>query len=153
MNMKLSLVSQKPLAAATRTVLAALRASTEYERYFSGLRVLAPDKWQPLKGEVAILLMEKGDEQWPSLAWSQGEEALGLPVLPLLVQQPDGAVACGPDVRDPRFYFVSNGIVLNEAELADPACGRVLQSKLESYFPLLSRLTLLRQRQSPVLLS
>jgi hypothetical protein len=43
--------------------------------------------------------------------------------------------------------------VLDEAELADPACSRVLQSKLESYFPLLARLTLLRQRQSAGLLS
>lgn len=50
-------------------------------------------------------------------------------------------------MRDPRFYFVSNGIVLEESELADPACSRVLLNKLESYFPLLSRLILLRQRQ------
>ncbi|AHX61325.1 hypothetical protein B224_2849 [Aeromonas media WS] len=37
--------------------------------------------------------------------------------------------------------------MLDETELADPACSLVLQSKLESYFPLLSRLILLRQRQ------
>ncbi|MNC64841.1 hypothetical protein D3C75_1150760 [compost metagenome] len=68
-------------------------------------------------------------------------------------RQADNLPTQGPDVRDPRFYFVSNGIVLDEADLADPACSRVLQSKLESYFPLLARLILLRQRQSAGLLS
>ena len=72
---------------------------------------------------------------------------MGLPVLPLLVHRQYDSPPQGPDVRDPRFYFVSNGIVLDETELADPACSLVLQSKLESYFPLLSRLILLRQRQ------
>lgn len=66
---------------------------------------------------------------------------------PLLVHRQYDHPPRGPDVRDPHFYFVSNGIVLDEAELADPACSLVLQSKLESYFPLLSRLILLRQRQ------
>ena len=79
--------------------------------------------------------------------------ALGLPVLPLLVHRQYDSPPQGPDVRDPRFYFVSNGIVLDETELADPACSLVLQSKLESYFPLLSRLILLRQRQPLVLCS
>lgn len=74
-------------------------------------------------------------------------------MLPLLVHRQYEHTPQGPDVRDPHFYFVSNGILLDEAELADPACSLVLQSKFESYFPLLSRLILLRQRQPGVLSS
>ncbi|MGY3901625.1 hypothetical protein ACW5XF_03995 [Aeromonas lusitana] len=151
--MNLSLVSQKPSAATTQGVLAALRASSGYGELFSEVRVAQPGQWQPERGEAAILLLEGDDGAWPELSWSAGN-TLGLPVLPLRVQRPHEPMPQqGPDVRDSRFYFVSNGIVLDEAELADPACSRVLQSKLESYFPLLSRLTLLRQRQSAGLLS
>ncbi|MGN5165316.1 hypothetical protein ACTG10_07705 [Aeromonas hydrophila] len=117
--MNLSLVSQKPSAITTQGLLAALRASTGYGDYFNEVSIAQPCQWQPGKEEAAILLLD-GDAT-------------------LTIQ--------GPDVRDPRFYFVSNGIVLEESELADPACSRVLLSKLESYFPLLSRLILLRQRQ------
>lgn len=60
---------------------------------------------------------------------------------------------CGPDVRDPRFNFVSNGIVLDESELAEPACSWVLWRKLESYFPLLSHLIMLRQRKPVAMLN
>lgn len=144
--MNLSLVSQNPSAATTQGVLAALQASCGYGDYFNEVRVAQPGQWQPEKGEAAILLLEGDDAAWPEPAWSVGG-ALGLPVLPLLVQRADDSQPRGPDVRDPHFYFVSNGIVLDEAELADPACSRVLQNKLESYFPLLSRLSLLRQRQ------
>lgn len=145
--MNLSLVSQKPSAATTLGVLAALRASSGYGDYFSEVRVAQPGQWQPSKEEAAILLLEGDDDTWPELAWSASGDPLGLPVLPLLVHRLDDSLPQGPDVRDPRFYFISNGIVLDEAELADPACSHILQSKLESYFPLLSRLTLLRQRQ------
>lgn len=76
------------------------------------------------------------------------DDTIGLPVLPLLIRKGDRELAiCGPDVRDPRFYFVSNGIVLEESDLANPASSRVLLRKLESYFPLLSRLIMLRQRK------
>ncbi|MGL5812051.1 MAG: hypothetical protein ACRCYW_01785 [Aeromonas sp.] len=147
--MNLSLVSQKPLAANAQGVLAALRASNGFDHYFNEVRVAQPGQWQPGAQEVAILLLEEGDAAWPAFSWpGDNGGGLGLPVLPLLVhKQSDGTTLAGPDVRDPHLYFVSNGIVLDEAELADPACSRVLQSKLESYFPLLSRLTLLRQRQ------
>lgn len=145
--MNLSLISQNPSAATTQGVLAALWASSGCGDYFREVRVAQPGQWQPQRGEAAILLLED-DSAWPESAWPPGGGALGLPVLPLLVhRQHDGAPALGPDVRDPRFYFVSNGIVLDDAELADPACSLVLQNKLESYFPLLSRLSLLRQRQ------
>lgn len=147
--MNLSLVSQKPLAATAQGVLAALRASNGFDHYFNEVRVAQPGQWQPGAQEVAILLLEEGDAVWPAFSWPGDSHAgLGLPVLPLLVHKhSEGAPLTGPDVRDPHLYFVSNGIVLDEADLADPACSRVLQSKLESYFPLLARLTLLRQRQ------
>jgi hypothetical protein len=146
--MNLSLISQKPAAATAQGVLVALQAASGYGNYFNEVRVSQPAQWQPEPGEAAILLLEEDDAAWPELSWSLGNESLGLPVLPLRVhRQSDTLSSQGPDVRDPRFYFVSNGIVLDEADLADPARSRVLQSKLESYFPLLSRLTLLRQRQ------
>lgn len=145
--MNLSLVSQKPSAATTLSVLAALRSASGFGDYFSEIRVSQPGQWQPSKEEAAILLLEEDGGAWPAPAWSTSGEALGLPVLPLLVHRQYDYPPRGPDVRDPHFYFVSNGIVLDEAELADPACSLVLQSKLESYFPLLSRLILLRQRQ------
>ena len=151
--MNLSLVSQKPSAATTLGVLAALRAASGYGDYFTEVRVAQPDRWQPSKEEAAILLLEEDDAAWPEPVWPAGGTALGLPVLPLLVHRQYDSPPQGPDVRDPRFYFVSNGIVLDETELADPACSLVLQSKLESYFPLLSRLILLRQRQPLVLCS
>ena len=146
--MNLSLISQKPLAATTQGVLAALQTIGEYGHHVNEVRVAQPEQWQPETGEVAILLLEEDDAAWPDFSWPLGDESLGLPVLPLRVtRQADRLPIQGPDVRDPRFYFVSNGIVLDEAELADPACSLVLQIKLESYFPLLSSLTLLRQRQ------
>jgi len=151
--MNLSLVSQKPSAATTLGVLAALRAASEESDYFTEVRVAQPDQWQPSREEAAILLLEEDDAAWPEPAWVAGGNTLGLPVLPLLVHRQYDTSPQGPDVRDSRFYFVSNGIVLDEAELADPACSLVLQSKLESYFPLLSRLILLRQRQPQVLCS
>ncbi|WP_393937141.1 hypothetical protein [Aeromonas rivipollensis] len=151
--MNLSLVSQKPSAATTLGVLAALRAASGYGDYFTEVRVAQPDRWQPSKEEAAILLLEEDDAAWPEPVWPAGGTTLGLPVLPLLVHRQYDSPPQGPDVRDPRFYFVSNGIVLDETELADPACSLVLQSKLESYFPLLSRLILLRQRQPLVLCS
>jgi hypothetical protein len=145
--MNLSLVSQKPSAATTQGLLAALRASTGYGDYFNEVSIAQPSLWQPGKEEAAILLFD-GDTPWPEFAWQRSGETFGLPVLPLLMRGGDETLTIqGPDVRDPRFYFVSNGIVLDESELADPACSRVLLSKLESYFPLLSRLILLRQRQ------
>jgi len=106
-----------------------------------------------VEGEAAILLLEEEGAAWPVPLWPAGGSALGLPVLPLLVHRQYEHTPQGPDVRDPHFYFVSNGILLDEAELADPACSLVLQSKFESYFPLLSRLILLRQRQPGVLSS
>ncbi|MFQ2345498.1 MULTISPECIES: hypothetical protein [Aeromonas] len=130
--MNLSLVSQKPSATSTQGLLAALRNSTGYGDYFNELTITQPSHWQPGKEEAAILLLD-GDAAWPEFAWQRKGDGT------LTIQ--------GPDVRDPRFYFVSNGIVLEESELADPACSRVLLNKLESYFPLLSRLILLRQRQ------
>lgn len=151
--MNLSLVSQKPSAATTLGVLAALRAASGYGDYFTEVRVAQPDRWQPSKEEAAILLQEEDNAAWPEPVWPASGAALGLPVLPLLVHRQYDSPPQGPDVRDPRFYFVSNGIVLDETELADPACSLVLQSKLESYFPLLSRLILLRQRQPLVLCS
>ncbi len=145
--MNLSLVSQKPSAITTLGLLAALRASTGYGDYFNEVSIAQPCQWQPGKEEAAILLLD-GDAAWPEFAWQRNSDAFGLPVLPLLMRKGDATLTIqGPDVRDPRFYFVSNGIVLDESELADPACSRVLLSKLESYFPLLSRLILLRQRQ------
>lgn len=145
--MNLSLVSQKPSAATTLGVLAALRAASGDGHYFTEIRVAQPDRWRPSKEEAAILLLEDDDAPWPESRWSASGTTLGLPVLPLLVHRQYDCAPQGPDIRDPRFYFVSNGIVLDETELADPACSLVLQSKLESYFPLLSRLILLRQRQ------
>ncbi|WP_273761648.1 hypothetical protein [Aeromonas hydrophila] len=145
--MNLSLVSQKPSAITTQGLLAALRASTGYGDYFNEVSIAQPCQWQPGKEEAAILLLD-GDAAWPEFAWQRNSDTFGLPVLPLLMRKGDATLTIqGPDVRDPRFYFVSNGIVLEESELADPACSRVLLSKLESYFPLLSRLILLRQRQ------
>lgn len=151
--MNLSLVSQKPSAATTLDVLAALRRANGSGDYFREVRVAQPGQWQPSKEEAAILLLEEDDGAWPDPVWSASGDTLGLPVLPLLVQRQYERPPQGPDVRDPHFYFVSNGIVLDEAELADPACGLVLQSKLGSYFPLLSRLILLRQRQPMALCS
>lgn len=146
--MNLSLISQKPAAATAQGVLVALQAVRGAGDYFNEVRVSQPAQWRPEPGEAAILLLEEDDAAWPEFSWPLGNAPLGLPVLPLRVhKQSDSLPTQGPDVRDPRFYFVSNGIVLDESELADPACSRVLQSKLESYFPLLSRLTLLRQRQ------
>ncbi|HAT1543945.1 hypothetical protein [Aeromonas hydrophila] len=145
--MNLSLVSQKPSAITAQGLLAALRASTGYGDYFNEVSIAQPCQWQPGKEEAAILLLD-GDAAWPEFAWQRNSDTFGLPVLPLLMRKGDATLTIqGPDVRDPRFYFVSNGIVLEESELADPACSRVLLSKLESYFPLLSRLILLRQRQ------
>ncbi|QXC09432.1 hypothetical protein [Aeromonas sp. FDAARGOS 1408] len=145
--MNLSLVSQKPSATSTQGLLAALRNSTGYGDYFNELTITQPSHWQPGKEEAAILLLD-GNAAWPEFAWQRNSDTFGLPVLPLLMRKGDGTLTIqGPDVRDPRFYFVSNGIVLEESELADPACSRVLLNKLESYFPLLSRLILLRQRQ------
>ncbi len=147
--MNLSLVSQKPSAITTQGLLAALRASTGYGDYFNEVSIAQPCQWQPGKEEAAILLLD-GDAAWPEFAWQRNSDTFGLPVLPLLMRKGDATLTIqGPDVRDPRFYFVSNGIVLEESELADPACSRVLLSKLESYFPLLSRLILLRQRPNP----
>lgn len=145
--MNLSLVSQKPSAATTQGLLAALRASTGYGAYFDEVNITQPSQWQPGKEEAAILLLD-GDTVWPEFGWQRSGDSFGLPVLPLLMHRGDDSLIIqGPDVRDPRFYFVSNGIALAESELADPACSRVLLNKLESYFPLLSRLILLRQRQ------
>ncbi|MGY4106079.1 hypothetical protein [Aeromonas encheleia] len=152
--MNLSLISQKPSAATAQGVLIALQAVSGEGHCVDEVRVVQPAQWRPEPGEAAILLQEEDDVAWPEFAWALDNAPLGLPVLPLRVsRQADNLPTQGPDVRDPRFYFVSNGIVLDEAELADPACSRVLQSKLESYFPLLARLILLRQRQSAGLLS
>ncbi|HHQ4464028.1 TPA: hypothetical protein ACSP8J_003815 [Aeromonas veronii] len=117
--MNLSLVSQN-VSTASEGLLAILRSSPEYGDHFAHITVTPLAQWQPAKTEAAILLIRKGDKE---------------------------LTVCGPDVRDPRFYFVSNGIVLDESELAEPACSRVLLRKLESYFPLLSRLIMLRQRK------
>ena len=151
--MNLSLVSQKPSATTTLDVLAALRRANGSGNYFREVRVTEPEQWQPSKDEAAILLLEEEGAAWPAPLWPAGGSALGLPVLPLLVHRQYEHTPQGPDVRDPHFYFVSNGILLDEAELADPTCSLVLQSKFESYFPLLSRLILLRQRQPGVLSS
>ncbi|MGS3183791.1 hypothetical protein ACB288_08575 [Aeromonas taiwanensis] len=151
--MNLSLVSQKPSATTTLDVLAALRRANGSGDYFREVRVTEPEQWQPSKEEAAVLLLEDDDGAWPAPVWSTSGDTLGLPVLPLLVPRQYDRPRQGPDVRDPHFYFVSNGIVLDEGELTDPACGLVLQSKLGSYFPLLSRLILLRQRQPMVLCS
>ena len=79
--------------------------------------------------EVAQPLLLDGDAAWPEFAWQRNSDTFGLPVLPLLMRKGDATLTIqGPDVRDPRFYFVSNGIVLEESELADPACSRVLLS-------------------------
>ena len=110
--------------------------------------VRAAMPWLSVLDLAIVRLSADGDAAWPEFAWQRNSDTFGLPVLPLLMRKGDATLTIqGPDVRDPRFYFVSNGIVLEESELADPACSRVLLSKLESYFPLLSRLILLRQRQ------
>ncbi len=145
--MNLSLVSQKPSSPTTLGVLAALRAASEESDYVTEDGVPQPQQGHPPKEEAAILLLEEEGAAWPVPLWPAGGSTLGLPVLPLLVHRQYEHTPQGPDVRDPHFYFVSNGILLDEAELADPACSLVLQSKFESYFPLLSRLILLRQRQ------
>ena len=120
--MNLSLVSQKPSAITTQGLLAALRASTGYGDYFNEVSIAQPCQWQPGKEEAAILLLD-GDAAWPEFAWQRNSDTFGLPVLPLLMRKGDATLTIqGPDVRDPRFYFVSNGIVLEESELADPAC-------------------------------
>jgi hypothetical protein len=151
--MNLSLVSQN-VSEASEGLLAILRSSPEYGEHFAHIAVTPLAQWQPAKTEAAILLIDAGTP-WQDAGFVRGEEdAIGLPVLPLLIRKGDQELTiCGPDVRDPRFYFVSNGIVLEESELAEPACGRVLLRKLESYFPLLSRLILLRQRQPIAMLS
>ncbi|MGL6333805.1 hypothetical protein [Aeromonas jandaei] len=151
--MNLSLVSQN-VSGASEGLLAILRSSPEYGDHFAHISVTPLTEWQPAKAEAAILLID-GDTPWQDAGFIRGEDdAIGLPVLPLLIRKGDKDLAiCGPDVRDPRFYFVSNGIVLEESELADPSCSRVLLRKLESYFPLLSRLILLRQRKSAVVLN
>ncbi|WP_421258478.1 hypothetical protein [Aeromonas sp. 600886] len=145
--MNLSLVSQN-VSAASEGLLAILRSSPEYGDHFAHITVTPLAQWQPAKTEAAILLID-GDAPWQDAGFTRGEdETIGLPVLPLLIRKGDKELTvCGPDVRDPRFYFVSNGIVLDESELAEPACSRVLLRKLESYFPLLSRLIMLRQRK------
>ena len=56
--MNLSLVSQKPSAATTLGVLAALRAASGDGHYFTEITVAQPDRWQPSKEEAAILLLE-----------------------------------------------------------------------------------------------
>lgn len=135
--MNLSLVSQKPSSVAVNGLLRALQESVDVEPYFNRIVVTSPSQWKPTRDEAAILLLDD-EAGWPA------------PVLPLLVcegQGPGGASSRrGPDVRDPRYYFVSNGIVMDGHEWEDPASSRLLVDKLASYFPLLSRLSLLRQR-------
>jgi len=151
--MNLSLVSQN-VSEASEGLLAILRSSPEYGDHFSQVCVTPLAQWQPAKAEAAILLID-GDEPWQEAGFARGEgETIGLPVLPLLIRKGDKELTvCGPDVRDPRFYFVSNGIILDEADLAKPACSKVLLRKLESYFPLLSRLIMLRQRKPVAMLN
>ena len=60
--MNLSLVSQKPSAATTLGVLAALRAASEESDYVTEVRVAQPQQWQPSKDEAAILLLEEVGE-------------------------------------------------------------------------------------------
>ncbi|KXU81351.1 hypothetical protein [Aeromonas enteropelogenes] len=145
--MNLSVVSQH-VSGASEGLLAILRSSREYGDHFANIGVTPLAEWQPAKAEAAILLID-GNTPWQDAGFLGGEDdTIGLPVLPLLIRKGDRELAiCGPDVRDPRFYFVSNGIVLEESDLANPASSRVLLRKLESYFPLLSRLIMLRQRK------
>lgn len=151
--MNLSLVSQK-VSETSEGLLAILRSSPQYGDQFTHLAVTPLAQWRPAKTEAAILLID-ADEPWQDAGFiGEKEDMIGLPVLPLLVSKGEHELTrCGPDVRDPRFYFVSNGLMLNEVELTDPACSQVLLRKLESYFPLLSRLVLLRQRQPTVTLN
>ena len=72
--MNLSLVSQKPSAATTLGVLAALRAASGDGHYFTEITVAQPDRWQPSKEEAAILLLE--DEQ--AIADTLRDELVGL---------------------------------------------------------------------------
>ncbi|HHQ4569711.1 TPA: hypothetical protein ACSP3H_000546 [Aeromonas veronii] len=148
--MNLSLVSQN-VSATSEGLLAILRSSPEYGDHFAHIAVTPLAQWQPAKTEAAILLID-GDAPWQDAGFARAEdETIGLP---LLIRKGDKELTvCGPDVRDPRFYFVSNGIVLDESELAEPACSRVLLRKLESYFPLLSRLIMLRQRKPVAMLN
>lgn len=147
--MNLSLVSQKPSSVAVSGLLRALQESVDVEPYFNRIVVTSPGQWKPTRDEAAILLLDD-EAGWPAPALGEAGEAIGLPVLPLLVrdgQSPGGASSRrGPDVRDPRYYFVSNGIVMDGHEWEDPASSQLLVDKLASYFPLLSRLSLLRQR-------
>ena len=115
--MNLSLISQKPSSPTTLGVLAALRAASEESDYVTEVRVAQPQQWQPSKEEAAVLLLEDDDGAWPAPVWSTSGDTLGLPVLPLLVQRQYDRPRQGPDVRDPHFYFVSNGIVLDEGLL------------------------------------
>lgn len=151
--MKLALVSQN-VSEVSEGVLAILRSSPEYGDHFTHIAVTPLAQWQPAKTEAAILLLDP-DIPWQDAGFVRGEdESIGLPVLPLLLRKGDQDLSmCGPDVRDPRFYFVSNGIVLEASDLTEPASSRVLLRKLESYFPLLSRLILLRQRQPITMLN
>lgn len=115
--MNLSLVSQKPSSVAVSGLLRALQESVDVEPYFNRIVVTSPGQWKPTRDEAAILLLDD-EAGWPAPA----------------------------DVRDPRYYFVSNGIVMDGHEWEDPASSQLLVDKLASYFPLLSRLSLLRQR-------
>ncbi|MGL4250424.1 MAG: hypothetical protein ACRCR1_07215 [Aeromonas sp.] len=151
--MNLSLVSQN-VSEVSEGLLAILRSSAEYGDHFAHIGVTPLAEWQPAKADAAILLIDE-DAPWQDASFAREEgEAIGLPVLPLLIRRGDrGLTIFGPDARDPRFYFVSNGIVLEASDLAEPASSQVLLRKLESYFPLLSRLIMLRQRKSAATLN
>ncbi|PJG59355.1 hypothetical protein [Aeromonas cavernicola] len=147
--MNLSLVSQLPSAPASQKLLNILRSSAQCRDYFTSVSAISLAEWQPAKEEAAILLCDERTNWDKPIITEACEPVIGLPVLPLLLRKDEHHVFIpGPDVSDFRFYFVSNGLNIEEMELADPACNRILLNKLESYFPLLSRLILLRQKQS-----
>lgn len=76
--MNLSLVSQKPSAATTLGVLAALRAASGDGHYFTEITVAQPDRWQPSKEEAAILLLEDDDAPWPESRWVRQRHYVGI---------------------------------------------------------------------------
>ncbi|MCS3458655.1 hypothetical protein [Aeromonas sp. BIGb0445] len=150
--MNLSLVSHKPSSMAVNGLLQALQTSADVGTYFNRIVVTSPSQWNPTRDEAAILLLDD-EVHWPESAAGETETSIGLPVLPLWVctaEDSGGAnTRRGPDVRDPRYYFVSNGIVMDGHEWESPTSSQLLLDKLASYLPLLSRLSLLRQRSQP----
>ncbi|MGK4476150.1 hypothetical protein [Aeromonas molluscorum] len=150
--MNLSLVSHKPSSMAVNGLLQALQKSADVGTYFNHIVVISPSQWNPTRDEAAILLLDDEDH-WPEPVAAETEASIGLPVLPLLMctaADMGGASSHrGPDVRDPRYYFVSNGIVMDGHEWESQTSSQLLLDKLASYLPLLSRLSLLRQRSLP----